>query len=82
MYSTGLNKTSQRKAELESESCKLAKTIAVTRDISKGLDGTVAEVNSGLGQLPVVVGRSISTVPGILYLFIDDVCCLFCLYAY
>eukprot|EP01041_Mallomonas_annulata_P000136 gene136-219_t len=54
-----------RKVEVESQMLSIAKTLSILRQEQKKLDNDINNVNNGLGMLPMVIGRNISTIDGL-----------------
>lgn len=54
-----------RKCVAESQCLTLAKSLAILREKSKEQNNELNSINDGLGMLPMVIGRNISTVPGL-----------------
>ena len=60
-----INLSDMKKRHVDSQMLTLAKRLAVSVEQNKGLSADLNLINNGQGMLPIVIGKSISTVRGL-----------------
>jgi hypothetical protein len=63
-YQHCIDKAESEKRDTDSQLLSLASKLAKRKDVNKIAQAEIDSVNEGLGQLPMVIGRSITKVPG------------------